>query len=317
MKKFEKIFFSMIAMIMMVAVGSVFTSCTNDDDDFPVTVHETQLDQALGQDTVASMTRSVSSLSDWNYIDGDATSCLLQHSTHSGWYVTGLDLRKVYLRPVYQIYSGSMGNDPYLKKQKFTLWNNSNSSARSLFNASFFLFKWYTLGEGVLADKAKLAHFLSDNGTVVTYGYEDCNTSEIRYLNVYSNYATIEACNPNMCLASTYAIGKQVVVGGFSPYKDIDGTSSIGRTMVGIKDSNGDGKAETLYVFSAKHSSGATIAQARNRLINDFGCSSSNIIMFDGSASSSMAWKGNVKVSGADLGIFSRYIPVLLKATLK
>lgn len=58
MKKFEKIFFSMIAMIMMVAVGSVFTSCTNDDDDFPVTAHETQLDQALDQDTVASMTRS-------------------------------------------------------------------------------------------------------------------------------------------------------------------------------------------------------------------------------------------------------------------
>lgn len=60
MKKFEKIFFSMIAMIMMVAVGSVFTSCSNDDDDFPVTAQETQLDQALGQDSVAPMTRSMS-----------------------------------------------------------------------------------------------------------------------------------------------------------------------------------------------------------------------------------------------------------------
>ena len=61
MKKFEKIFFSMIAMIMMVAVGSVFTSCSNDDDDFPVTT-ETQLDQALGQDSVAPMTRGISSV---------------------------------------------------------------------------------------------------------------------------------------------------------------------------------------------------------------------------------------------------------------
>ncbi len=59
MKKFEKIFFSMIAMIMMVAVGSVFTSCTNDDDDFRVPAQETQLDQALSQDSVAPMTRSV------------------------------------------------------------------------------------------------------------------------------------------------------------------------------------------------------------------------------------------------------------------
>lgn len=33
MNKFGKIFFSMITMIMMVTVGSVFTSCTNDDDE--------------------------------------------------------------------------------------------------------------------------------------------------------------------------------------------------------------------------------------------------------------------------------------------
>jgi len=59
MKKFEKIFFSMIAMIMMVAVGSVFTSCTNDDDDFRVPAQETQLDQALDQDSVAPMTRAM------------------------------------------------------------------------------------------------------------------------------------------------------------------------------------------------------------------------------------------------------------------
>ena len=62
MKKFEKIFFSMIAMIMMVAVGSVFTSCTNDDDDFRVPAQETQLDQALGQDSVTPMTRGISSV---------------------------------------------------------------------------------------------------------------------------------------------------------------------------------------------------------------------------------------------------------------
>ena len=64
MKKFEKIFFSMIAMIMMVAVGSVFTSCTNDDDDFRVPVQEAQLDQALGQDSVAPMTRGMNIVND-------------------------------------------------------------------------------------------------------------------------------------------------------------------------------------------------------------------------------------------------------------
>jgi hypothetical protein len=71
MKKFEKIFFSMIAMIMLVAVGSVFTSCTNDDDDFRVPVQETQLDQALGQDSVAPMTRSVTSSDGWERVSDD------------------------------------------------------------------------------------------------------------------------------------------------------------------------------------------------------------------------------------------------------
>ena len=46
MKKFEKIFFSMIAMIMMVTVGSVFTSCTNDDEQFPICSIETDFDNA-------------------------------------------------------------------------------------------------------------------------------------------------------------------------------------------------------------------------------------------------------------------------------
>lgn len=59
MKKLEKIFFSMIAMIMMVAVGSVFTSCSSDDDDFRVPAQETLLDQALGQDSLAPMTRGM------------------------------------------------------------------------------------------------------------------------------------------------------------------------------------------------------------------------------------------------------------------
>lgn len=76
MKKFEKIFFSMIAMIMMVAVGSVFTSCTNDDDDFPVPAQETQLDQALDQDSVAPMTRAMNST-------GEVTT------TRKNWYYNG------------------------------------------------------------------------------------------------------------------------------------------------------------------------------------------------------------------------------------
>lgn len=81
MKKFEKIFFSMIAMIMMVAVESVFISCTNDDDDFRVPAQETQLDQAFNQDSVALMTRGITSTNMFNnVIDyNDIDESILSH----------------------------------------------------------------------------------------------------------------------------------------------------------------------------------------------------------------------------------------------
>lgn len=89
MKKFEKIFFSMIAMIMMVAVGSVFTSCSNDDDDFRVPAQEAQLDQALGQDSIT--TRSMNTVV-YTLYSGVPTSTLdnyyghiFQDRTFVGW----------------------------------------------------------------------------------------------------------------------------------------------------------------------------------------------------------------------------------------
>jgi len=64
MKKFEKIFFSMIAMIMIVAVGSVFTSCTNDDDLQGVTeTSSISMDsECVYLDTINPVTRSTTSV---------------------------------------------------------------------------------------------------------------------------------------------------------------------------------------------------------------------------------------------------------------
>ena len=86
MKKFEKIFFSMIAMIMMVAVGSVFTSCSNDDDGFRVPVQESQFDQALGQDSIAPMTRGVTAVSLVNFGTSVTNHTLIKSGTYVNLY---------------------------------------------------------------------------------------------------------------------------------------------------------------------------------------------------------------------------------------
>ena len=301
----------MYSLAVMVFAVVAFSSC--DKNDYEPMAPIMKGNQVSTSDNIAkSETRS---LSDWKFVEGDETSLLMQHKSRS-WYVVMFDLNKIKLDLVYELLPNEqLGNDPFLVRREIESWNKKHTQARALFNASFFLYKHKLWGEGLWGGKAKIAHFLSKNRTVITYGYEDCTTNSILFLNIYDNYATIESCTPGTCPLSSYAYGKRLVVGGLSPFFDRDKNKTIGRTMLGLKDSNHDGRYESVYVFVAKHSKGATQAEARFVLSNDFGCGS--MIMFDGSASSSLSWNGKVKVKGTDYFVDDRNIPVLIKATKK
>ena len=134
MKKLEKIFFSMIAMIMLVAVGSVFTSCTNDDDfinnessaiDLPMDSYTSELLAIRGSDSYIQ-TRSYGDVfSIW----GDNNATPLPSSTvlfyafpESGQQLTsGVKLKIYYHGWVSDQTIANNGNIEYVTM----LWNSS------------------------------------------------------------------------------------------------------------------------------------------------------------------------------------------------
>lgn len=58
-KKNFKIFFAMVTVIMVVLFGSVFTSCSNDDDLLLAGDTQTELVSSLAQDSVKALTRAM------------------------------------------------------------------------------------------------------------------------------------------------------------------------------------------------------------------------------------------------------------------
>ena len=62
-KKNFKLFFAMVTVIMVVLFGSVFTSCSNDDDLLLAGDSQTELVSSLAQDSVKAVTRGITSVS--------------------------------------------------------------------------------------------------------------------------------------------------------------------------------------------------------------------------------------------------------------
>lgn len=61
----------------------------------------------------------------------------------------------------------------------------------------------------------------------------------------------------------------------------------IGRTMIGIKDQNGDGKKEVVYILTGNYTQPGAVS-----VLTSLGCLSSDIMMLDGHSSAQMMAEG-------------------------
>ena len=83
-------------------------------------------------------------------------------------------------------------------------------------------------------------------------------------------------------------------------------TTEVGRTFVGLRDDDGDGKCEVILLLvvhgprptKGKPYVGLTHEKAREILSDEFSCSLNNIITFDGSGSSQLIVKGVKEIKG-------------------
>ena len=302
MKKFEKIFFSMIAMIMMMAVGSVFTSCTNDDDDFRVPAQEAQLDQALGQDSVASMTRGITLLSPLSSTPSGWTKSNtykgngVQLYTNSGSYLIAANLKQgakfgmVFEYPI----QGAMTGDAVFTKLPISSWNSSGT---------FFACagSQYFSSPSTSTTTTKLPFFLKQDNQMYSYGTggmpgTDTNRTK-RALIIDDDNQKALAIN-----VGTNPMDYDAVLNYKKAYAGFVNTSgnsilstTIRRTFVGILDDDGDGKNEVVLLLI---SYGLNHSDAWH-LLTAIGCSQSNIVTFDGGASSQLICKNVVQFSNA------------------
>lgn len=311
---------ALLIVLMGIIVGGILScnrgnapvismvSLMNPDQNQPVV--ENQL--TIQTPSSASQRTKIFVPEEWKLLEGDQSSLLLQYREEPSWYVVVLNLNNVDLNLVYEFTDHEIiGYNPLFVRKDIKHWNQEHPSVRALFNVSDFL-QPYT---PFLQDQATIPYFLSEKGTVVNSGYGMYATEIVGFLNIYDHYATIEVPTMVKDIPVSYASEKQLVVGGYVYLYDEDEQERKGRTVIGIKDSNHDGKCELLYVFIAQHQKGATQDEAFTILSQDFGCSDK--IMFGGGLASCLAWEGKVKVQNPDTSKGENQIPLLLKVTKK
>lgn len=287
--------------------GSVFTSCSNDDDLLLAGDTQTEQVSSLSQDSVSSYTRSVTTLYTWSEVDASThpTGLRCFKETTKNWYIFKIYIPEIKVTPIFQVTETPEIGQPIFYKRSIGEWNSNSlgSGAHMLVNASFFKLNSLSTGDySRFGRKATLPHKLGiTNSNIVADGY-DPNEYGIQYLRINSNKAYITGANHG----TTF----EMLVGGLDPIMvDKDSTSTIGRTMVGIP-SNGN---NLMYIFCTGSSGGATQRDGI-RALKDYGCNL--FMMLDGSGSSQAVWNGSIIVSSTD-AFLDRRIPVILKMTTR
>ncbi len=224
-------------------------------------------------------------------------------------FVQVIDLSKG--AKIYSFYGGATGglsaseSNPSPAFYKYDIdyyWWSSFKNLFSITNASFFNFSQSTL----YSKDCQFAYPFKYAGTVISCGYSNLeiagNTDALpkRTLNIYEKdmYASIQTYKDAPAKSTKKALYAHVasnltattaIVGLHPLDADKDKTSYIPRTLVGVRDYDGNGKAETIYIFTSSY---ANQTNAWEVLNSEF--KASQTIMFDGSGSTQMKCK-NIK----------------------
>jgi hypothetical protein len=201
-------------------------------------------------------------------------------------YVTAVDLRYAYVANLTGPYSGAP-NARISKRtiaQLVTLGKARNTSTRQLItvvNGTFF---------DTNSDPAAIAFGLKRDNVLLSTGYGVGREYPglIRTLSFSADYtsASIQSWAGSTFTSAPEVVGGLDVTASKSPY------SYVPRTFVGVRDGNGDGRAETLLVFASKYARQPDAAT----VLRNFGAR--QMIMLDGGASGALWLSGSTVYSG-------------------
>jgi len=188
--------------------------------------------------------------------------------------------------------SAAVPNPQLVRRPLFTnisgytsYWNLYAPAAPKLFavaNAQFF--------STAASPRSDLAFPIKVNNKLIGTGYGSATTYGKRRLEFYGAWANIVEypyASTGLTAVQTDFQGVVSGIAGIHPINsDFSKNASVGRTMIGLKDTNQDGKLDRLLLVCAR---AATQQQAWQVLV-DFNCVKT--IMFDGGGSSQLACRG-------------------------
>ena len=287
-----------LALCIMV-VSMTFTSCTKDDDDFPLVEEQQQLKSSDAMQIQATVMSTPTGWTDQG--TNTAGGIRRYYNSSKKWYVIKVFLPEIRITPMSNIVSGTGTSNPTFEKKNVSSWRSDprGLNAIMLINASYYNLDNNPLHinypYGLYGSKAEVAHPFGNSGGMTSLGYEYGGPNQQR-LRIHNQLAYIE----NNFSTTSF----ETLVGGYDMSVDKEKYKSIGRTVVGVP-SNGN---NTIYFFITGSGGGATQAQAQSAL-QSFGCT--KYVMFDGSGSSQMSWQGSMLVNSTDP--VARHIPVFLR----
>jgi photosystem II stability/assembly factor-like uncharacterized protein len=183
------------------------------------------------------------------------------------------------------------GNNPtFTKTSLSTAWNDFNASTSGAFcisNGGFF--------NGLDNYPVPLAFALKQNNVMVSDGANGSGDASgpVMMLELWGDHADIRSLTRD----NLYGSSAPNILGGLSETADKSSTSYVGRTFIGIDDTNGDSLYDTVLVFNSSY---ARQIDATTVLRN-FGAD--KVIMLDGGGSTQLRCGANAYVSS------SRVIP--------
>jgi hypothetical protein len=175
------------------------------------------------------------------------------------------------------------GPNPLLQRQYLeTVWQfaAAHPDAFCVSNGTFFL----DMRDGARVDPTVLSFPLKHEGVVVSEGAESRRFRSARLmLELQDGHATIAPLSRQ----SLYSSEAPDVVVGLSPRAALRSLARVGRSWVGTADRDGDGRQETLYVYSA-----LAVTQAHaERVMRGFGAEA--MLMLDGGGSTQLICEGD------------------------
>lgn len=191
-------------------------------------------------------------------------------------------------------------------------WNNRPSNTFSSTNCQFFNYSEWPDGAIFNLGETQLSFPVKESGTIKSCGYANYDGNSKKkfgingdqaWIDDYTNISNSTCPLDSYCYVNSNLLSPLAFVGLHPLNVDKGLNTKTGRTMVGVRDKDGDYENETIYIYT---SSNATQYEAYNILKNEF--LSFDVLMLDGSGSSQLNCNGTNYVDN------SRNIPSVMYA---